>query len=262
MVSKKLGLTKRKFEEQNMLSEDESESENNLDLENDSDSETVLDSDNTSKIEQIKPPPTKILTKKKKRGIIYLSTIPKYMNVTKLRELMSTYGKVGRVYLQLADTESDAVKKKKKRKVAARHFTEGWVEFESKKVAKHVAVILNNTQVSTQKKSKFYDIIWNIKYLPRFKWIHLSERLAYERAVHKQRLNAEIAQAKREVNFFSYNVDRSKKLRKKEQEGVPSNFIAPTIKQRDTDMEIRSRKNNHQNEDRTTFLKSLFSTSG
>lgn len=40
---------------------------------------------------------------KVKRGIIYLSTIPKYMNVTMIREIFSAYGKVGRVYLQLAE---------------------------------------------------------------------------------------------------------------------------------------------------------------
>jgi len=43
------------------------------------------------------------LDKKVKRGIIYLSTIPKYMNITMIREIFSAYGKVGRVYLQLAD---------------------------------------------------------------------------------------------------------------------------------------------------------------
>lgn len=41
--------------------------------------------------------------KKVKRGIIYLSTIPKYMNVSMLREIFLAYGKVGRVYLQLAN---------------------------------------------------------------------------------------------------------------------------------------------------------------
>lgn len=40
--------------------------------------------------------------KKRKRGIVYLSSIPKYMNITKIRELFSVYGKVGRIYLQLA----------------------------------------------------------------------------------------------------------------------------------------------------------------
>lgn len=45
----------------------------------------------------------KKFAKKDKRGIIYLFTIPKYMNVTLIREMFSVYGKVGRVYLQLAD---------------------------------------------------------------------------------------------------------------------------------------------------------------
>lgn len=39
-----------------------------------------------------------------KRGIIYLSTIPPYMNVTKIREVFGEFGKVGRIYLQLAET--------------------------------------------------------------------------------------------------------------------------------------------------------------
>lgn len=91
----------------------------------------------------------------------------------------------------------------------------------------------------------------------RFKWTHLSERLAYERAVHKQRLRAEIAQAKREVNFFSHNVDRSKKLKIKAEKGEKSNFVIPEIKQRETDQEIRQKKNQLQNEDRKQFLTKL-----
>lgn len=196
--------------------------------------------------------------KKVKRGIIYLSTIPKYMNIMMIREMFSAYGKVGRIYLQLADNETQSAKHKKKSKKVVKHFTEGWIEFESKKVAKFVADTLNNTQVSTRKKSKFYDVMWNIKYLPRFKWIHLSERLAYERAVHKQRLLTEIAQAKREINFFSYNVDRSKKLRRKQKQGEETAFELPEVKQRDTDNEIRSRKEETRVDDRTEFLKSIF----
>lgn len=38
--------------------------------------------------------------KKKKRGIIYISSIPKFMNVTILRELLSQYAKLGRIFLQ------------------------------------------------------------------------------------------------------------------------------------------------------------------
>ncbi|XP_043499627.1 activator of basal transcription 1-like isoform X2 [Polistes fuscatus] len=191
--------------------------------------------------------------KKKKSGIIYLSSIPKYMNIIMVREMFSTYGKVGRVYLQLAENQSG------KKRNPIKHFTEGWVEFESKRVAKYVAATLNNKQISMRKKSKFFDVIWNIKYLPRFKWIHLSERLAYERAVHKQRLQTEIAQAKRETNYISNNIDRSKKLSKKKVEGNTTNFILPKIKQRDTDAEIRNMKGETEPQNRDEIFKSLFS---
>ena len=49
----------------------------------------------------------------------------------------------------------------------ARNFTEGWVEFLSKRVAKGVAANLNSTQVGGSKRSKAHDVLWNIKYLPR-----------------------------------------------------------------------------------------------
>ncbi|XP_025997518.1 activator of basal transcription 1 [Solenopsis invicta] len=220
----------------------------------------TIDHDKEIKSLQIQKEITEVkkLGKKFKRGIIYLSTIPKYMNIIMIREMFSAYGKVGRVYLQLADNEAQSAKNKKKSKKVIKHFTEGWVEFESKKVAKFVAETLNNTQISTRKKSRFYDVMWNIKYLPRFKWIHLNERLAYERAVHKQRLLTEIAQAKREVNFFSYNVDRSKKLHKKHKQGEETTFELPEVKQRDTDNEIMNRKTETHAEDRTEFLKSIF----
>jgi ESF2/ABP1 family protein len=57
--------------------------------------------------------------------------------------------------------------KKKRKKTPSKHFTEGWVEFEKKSVAKFVASTLNNNQISLRKKSRFFDVIWNIKYLPR-----------------------------------------------------------------------------------------------
>ncbi|CAG4950416.1 unnamed protein product [Parnassius apollo] len=153
---------------------------------------------------------TAILQKKtRKRGIVYLSTIPPYMNVAKIREIFSQYGEVGRIYLQ------PSTKPGEKRKHIPNQFTEGWVEFQKKKVAKQVAASLNNTKIGTRKKSRYYDMIWNIKYIPRFKWVHLSERLAYERAAMKQRLRAEISQAKKEAHYLQSNVEKSKKIKRR-----------------------------------------------
>jgi len=45
-----------------------------------------------------------VTRKKRKCGIVYISTLPPHMNVTKIREIFSVYGDIGRVFLQPADT--------------------------------------------------------------------------------------------------------------------------------------------------------------
>ncbi|XP_030566245.1 pre-rRNA-processing protein esf2-like [Drosophila novamexicana] len=153
--------------------------------------------------------------KKRKKGIIYISNIPKHMNVTRLREILGEFGKIGRVYLQPEKQPGgDKKAKKNKRKRYNIHFTEGWVEFESKRVAKQIVPLLNNKQISTRKKSQFFDSLWSMKYLPRFKWVHLTERMNYEQAVHKQRLQTEVSQARKETTFFQNNLDKSEHIKK------------------------------------------------
>lgn len=41
--------------------------------------------------------------KRRKPGIVYLSTIPPNMNVSKVRDYFAKFGKIDRVYLQAAD---------------------------------------------------------------------------------------------------------------------------------------------------------------
>lgn len=48
-----------------------------------------------------------------------------------------------------------------------RMFSEGWIEFEDKKVAKKVASKLNSSQIGGKKKSRWYDEIWSLRYLHR-----------------------------------------------------------------------------------------------
>lgn len=54
-------------------------------------------------------------------------------------------------------------KKKKKAGSNARDFTEGWVEFRDKRVAKLLAASLNNAPMGTRKKNRFHDDLWNMK---------------------------------------------------------------------------------------------------
>ncbi|KAG8229964.1 hypothetical protein J437_LFUL008537 [Ladona fulva] len=209
-------------------------------------------------------PKKDVTVRKSKPGIIYLSTIPKHMNVTKIREIFGQFGDVGRVFLQPNKSGKTGTKK------SAQLFSEGWVEYRRKKVAKQVAIHLNNKQLGVRKRSKFHDFIWNIKYLPRFKWIHLSERLAYEKAAHRQRLRLEVSQAKKEANYFALNVDRSEKERKKAKKlllGKQSSGgdvgKVNLFGQRKTESEIMNekQKSNEESDERTELLKSWFGSS-
>ena len=82
----------------------------------------------------------------------------------------------------------------------------------------------------------------------RFKWTHLSERLAYEKAVHHQRLRTEISQAKREADFFKTNVEKSKRMarKRKQDPSAESQSNNPKrvydFRQKETDSTIRNRK--------------------
>ena len=57
------------------------------------------------------------------------------------------------------------------------HYTEGWVEFKDKKVARSVAEMLNAQPIGGKKGTRWRDDIWTMKYLPRFKWNMLTEQV-------------------------------------------------------------------------------------
>ena len=77
-----------------------------------------------------------------RRGVVYVSRIPPHMKPAKLRQLLSQYGEVGRVYC----TPEDPLLRRKRKQHGGntgKNFTEGWVEFEDKSVAKAVAAALH-----------------------------------------------------------------------------------------------------------------------
>lgn len=153
----------------------------------------------------------KFMSKQNKSGVVYLSKIPPFMKPIKLRQLLTKYGEVGRIYL-VPEDEKISQRRKKYRHNKRINFTEGWVEFTDKNAAKQVATMLNNKQMDVKKSSFYYDDIWNIKYLPRFKWNHLTEQLAYETKVKEQLMKAEISNARRETKAYIHNVEKAKMI--------------------------------------------------
>ncbi|XP_076457235.1 uncharacterized protein LOC143291279 [Babylonia areolata] len=187
---------------------------------------------------------TKMKEDGEKRGVVYLSCIPRGMSLKRLREEMEKYGEVGNIYLEPDD--------KAQFNPHQRVYKEGWVEFLKKAVAKQVAAMLNNTQVGGRQKNPWKEDIWNIKYLPKFQWAHLNARLAYEKGVYKQRLRADISQIKREATFHKKNFAKSKirqKQQQKEGEEAEDNKAGFTVRQRETEEEILTRKRQRVDDD-------------
>lgn len=129
-------------------------------------------------------------------GIVYISRLPPGMTPQKVRHLMAKWGDVGKVYAQRRDGELSAylimVQKliclaptgynpnsstQKKQKHQRADFTEAWVEFLSKSVAKMVAQMLNAQMIGGKKGDKWRDDIWTMRYLSGFKWEMLGEQI-------------------------------------------------------------------------------------
>ncbi|XP_559505.7 uncharacterized protein LOC3290889 [Anopheles gambiae] len=156
-----------------------------------------------NKVKRVKP---LVKTKQKKTGVIYISSIPKHMNVTILRSLLEPFGDLGRIFLQPAQKDGQTRLKTASGKSAMIKYTEGWVEFLDKRVAKAIVPMLNMQPITNKKKSVFRDILWSMKYLSGFKWVHLNERLAYERAVAKEKMREHIQQIRKEASYHETKV--------------------------------------------------------
>ncbi|CAN6572324.1 unnamed protein product [Malus baccata var. baccata] len=146
----------------------------------------------------------------KQRGVCYLGRIPPRMDPSTLRQMLSQHGEIQRLYL--APQDSSGHVQIKAGKFQRQNFSEGWVEFSDKRVAKRVANMLNGEQIGGKKRSSFYYDLWNIKYLSKFKWDNLTEEIAYKKATREQKLALEISAAKKERDFYLTKVEKSRAL--------------------------------------------------
>ena len=169
----------------------------------------------------------------RKSGVVYLSRIPPYMKPIKLRQILSRFGEVNRIFLSPEDPAAHArrVKSGGNRK---KKYTEGWAEFVRKSDAKLAADTLNGNKIGGKKGSFYYDDIMNIKYLKRFKWTDLTEQIALEAQERQEKLKAEIALATRENKIFIENVERKSMIDNIEKKkGTKQDTVRRTFTQRE-----------------------------
>ncbi|KAJ0118688.1 pre-rrna-processing protein esf2 [Diaporthe amygdali] len=147
----------------------------------------------------------------KKSGVVYISRIPPFMKPHKLRSLLGNYGTINRIFLAPEDPMAHQRRVRNggnKKKM----YTEGWVEFVSKKDAKAVCEMLNAQTIGGKKGSYYRDDIWTLKYLNGFKWHHLTEQIAAENAERSSRMMAELTREKKGNKDFVQRVERAKML--------------------------------------------------
>lgn len=72
------------------------------------------------------------------------------------------------------------------------------------------ALTLNGNKMVSKKGNFYSEDLWNIKYLPKFKWHHLTERLAHEERLKKERLKVELEMERKVEDFYSQKIAKSK----------------------------------------------------
>jgi ESF2/ABP1 family protein len=149
--------------------DDNEDDEDNDDDNNDTDQgDDPIANNNKKKVHRLSMAKTEDFNETlRKRGVVYVARIPPRMTPTKIKSLLSEFGEITRVYL----VEEDATVRKRRKKLnggssGGKRYLEGWVEFASKKIAKHVARALNNSQISNYKRSQHYGTRLENKYLP------------------------------------------------------------------------------------------------
>ena len=158
-------------------------------------------------------------SKKDRTGVVYISRIPPAMTPSNLRQHLTPFGTIGRVYLAPDDRKAAHLKKMSNRSKKALRpksvFTEGWIEFLNKKDAKTASEALNGRPYGGKRSSRFREDIWCIRYLGSdFKWSTLTERISYENAIREQKMREEISHARRENKAFLGQVEKSRVIKK------------------------------------------------
>ena len=156
-------------------------------------------------LDKTKPP------KKNKTGVIYFSSLPPYLRPFALKSMLETRGfsPITKVFLSPA-IPSPSVPRRRSNK--RKTYSDGWVEFASKKTAKICAETLNASIVGGKKGGWYHDDVWNMKYLRGFKWADLMEQVQREKSERDAKRRVEDSRAKKEDKVFVSGVEKGKVL--------------------------------------------------
>ncbi|KAK3677827.1 RNA-binding ATPase activator esf2 [Vermiconidia calcicola] len=146
-------------------------------------------------------------------GVVYISRVPPFMKPQTLRHFLAPHASkgIGRVFLTPEDHAAH-IRRVKSGGNKKKSFTDGWVEFVSKREAKIAAETLNGNIIGGKKGNFYHDDLWNMKYLKGFKWSHLTEQIANENAERAARMREEVRKTRKENKAFVEDIERGKML--------------------------------------------------
>lgn len=142
-------------------------------------------------------------------GVVYLSSLPPYLKPSALRNLLAqrSFEPITRLFLTPASKH-----KHNSKKSSRQLYTEGWIEFASKKTAKRCAEALNAQLIGGKKGGFYYDDLWNMKYLKGMAWDELMAGIVEERREAEGRRDEERRKIAAETQAFVEGVEQGKKL--------------------------------------------------
>lgn len=169
---------------------------------------------------QLASNPSVSLNKKKptKPGVIYLSRIPPYMPPHVVRTHLSTHGPITNIFLT-PEPPAQRARRLKHGGNRKRSYTEGWIEFSSRKHAQACADAINGQTVGGKKGGWYRDDVWNAKYLRGFSWGDLMEGVRREEREREERVRVGLARDKREREAFLREVEMSKIAKTRREKG-------------------------------------------
>lgn len=148
-------------------------------------------------------------SKQNKTGVIYLSTVPPYLKPSALKSMLEQRGfaPITRVFLTPYTPPPSAPRRRSNKR---KSYTDGWVEFASKRTAKICAQTLNASIIGGKKGGWYHDDVWNMKYLRGFKWGDLMEQVQRERSEREAKRRIEDSRARKEDKLFLEGVERGR----------------------------------------------------
>eukprot|EP01013_Petalomonas_cantuscygni_P017594 TRINITY_DN34782_c0_g1_i1.p1 TRINITY_DN34782_c0_g1~~TRINITY_DN34782_c0_g1_i1.p1 ORF type:complete len:326 (+),score=29.01 TRINITY_DN34782_c0_g1_i1:59-979(+) len=170
------------------------------------------------------------------RGVIYLSQIPRAFHPEAIRHFFGRLGPVTEVLLNRRTIGPAPTGRKKKSAEAAGRsgvksvWSEGWVEFLTKKHAKYAAELLNSTPVQTSRRQKGKNgsnpslcrapDMWSIKYLRGVSWQDVMDDYTAAHATRQRDRHATLTRYRASDEEYRRSVARK---RRKPGDGPVSN---------------------------------------